>query len=479
MSQNPTPIVITTDLASEFLPCIEYIFGLFGRLHGYSCSFLSQGESATPGAIFISYLFKGARPAPGTHLLLQHGGFFGTGYLSEPIIPEGMTALAECVPGQAFRGIANREDELWVIPHDVIAASYLLITGYLDHVIPVRDQFGRLLSSAIPLPSTVWDLPVVNHWFRQLHQLLLEIQGRPVEAKRAMSQEQQTIVLTHDVDRLQKHRAGDVPRSFGRNLLRSPQKAIPEAKQALRCLRRKQRDPYDSFDALYTVKERISAPSSFFYIAAPPGKTNGDYTLRDPAIRQMLSRAAAFGDEIGIHGSWESGQFPEKLKGEVAAFQNATGRLPAAARQHYLRYKNPETYWNLQQSRIPIDSSAGFADKSGFRLGWSGCLPLFDPVSKQPMPLIEIPLICMDVTLAAYEKIPAELCLERLTNLLDASCDHVPGGAFVFLWHNIMADRDTFPGYWDVFEYFFSVASGSARFATLTQVREEFEKSVR
>ena len=91
------------------------------------------------------------------------------------------------------------------------------------------------------------------------------------------------------------------------------------------------------------------------------------------------------------------------------------------------------------------------------------------------LPIVEIPLVLMDVSLAVYEKIPSEKALEHLAALIEAS--NVRGGAFVFLWHNIMRDKVAFPGYWDTFEYFFFAAAGSARFVTLSQLCEEFDST--
>ena len=162
----------------------------------------------------------------------------------------------------------------------------------------------------------------------------------------------------------------------------------------------------------------------------------------------------------------------EKSKLESVLSSTVTG-----SRQHYLRFSMPETWRHLASAGLRYDSTMGFADRAGFRMGWSGPLPVFDIGTQRELPLLEIPLTCMDVTLAVYEKIAPELALERLTNLLDAACE-ASGGAFVFLWHNTIADQVRYPGYWDTFEYFFSIASGSARFLTLNQLCDEYETQV-
>ena len=227
-------------------------------------------------------------------------------------------------------------------------------------------------------------------------------------------------------------------------------------------------DPYDSYDQLYMLKERVSAPSTFFFLGSQPGAPNGDYHVSDHECRSLFTRARTYGDEIAMHGSWDSGNHSGQMKAEKEAIESASSTTIQGARQHYLRFNTPDTWKHLATAGVRYDSTGGFPDRAGFKYGWSGCFQPFDLAAMTTLPILEIPLICMDVTIANYEKIPAELALERLTNLLDASCDNVPGGAFVFLWHNIIGDRVAYPGYWDTFEYFFSVASGSARFVTLS-----------
>ena len=115
-----------------------------------------------------------------------------------------------------------------------------------------------------------------------------------------------------------------------------------------------------------------------------------------------------------------------------------------------------------------------FADRAGFRCGWSGCFHPFDIETRTELPIIEIPITVMDVTLPVYEKLPSEHSIERLSALVDA-CE-VSGAAFVLLWHNILRDKRAFPGYWDALEYFLFAAAGSARFVTLNALCDEFEK---
>jgi hypothetical protein len=233
------------------------------------------------------------------------------------------------------------------------------------------------------------------------------------------------------------------------------------------------RDPYDSFDELFSLKEKIAAPSTFFLMGGGNAPLDADYNLDDNPTRELISRIRGCGDEIGVHPSYETHRSPEMLADETRALSEGTGMVIEGARQHYLRFAVPETWHAQTAANLRYDSSLGFADRAGFRCGWSGCFHPFDIDKREELPIIEIPLVAMDVTLAIYEKLSAEHSLERLAKLLAAS--ETRGGVFVLLWHNILRDKRVFPGFWDSLEYFVFASAGSARFTTLGRLCDEFE----
>lgn len=469
----------------RFRPCVEYVFRSFARAWKCDVQVVSQADQGPAAEVTIFYdqaasnLPASVDPGTGRVLRVFRSSFFSEGTdegWGNPAAPDDLPRLVALAKSGAFDGAAQRSASNHVtLPLDIVASAFYLLTGYFDWASAHRDSFGRVLSTYVPVPAETWDLPVVNHWFRQLHELLgLIMAGQDKLPEKPLSPPaQQTICLTHDVDLLQKYCASRT----GRGLLRavtSREKVGAAFNNFKRSILKSGSDPYDSFDALYTVKERIGAPSTFFFLGSGPSPQNGDYHPDDRQVRELYTRARSFGDETALHGSWNSVATCKTLAAEKSALSSASRATIRGNRQHYLRFENPETWKCVASNGMNYDSSGGFPDRAGFKYGWSGCFQPFDLDAMQPLPLVEIPLVCMDVTIANYEKIPAELSLERLTNLLDAACDDVPGGAFVFLWHNILADREEFPGYWDTFEYFFSVASGSARFITLEQLCDEY-----
>ncbi len=474
-----TLVVIFQD--DDYSSCVRYIFDLFSRVHGYACHFVADNQDRMATAdVVIKYgeMTPFSDSGSDTPTINVHRcRFFSDEFGKSNKPPENFSLLLTASKATAFMTMAQRTATSATIVHDVIAAAFYLLSGYHDWTTQLRDPAGRVLSSQIALPVETWDMPHVNHWFRQLDELVRSLHRRETETTQpAMTPAGlQTICLTHDVDLLRKYRPGNLGRHLTRTAKANPAQMLSETRRAARVLSGRERDPYDSIDSLYTVKERISAPSTFFFLGSKPGGHNGDYQAGGREARNLMTRARGFGDELAFHGSWESSDSAELTRDEKEKVQQAVQTPIQGARQHYLRFETPDTWKHLASAGIRYDSSGGFPDRCGFKYGWSGCFYPFDLDAMHPLPILEIPLVCMDITLSSYEKIPAELALERLSTLLDSACDGVPGGAFVFLWHNVMGDRVAYPGYFDTFEYFFSVASGSARYITMAQLCDEFE----
>lgn len=95
-----------------------------------------------------------------------------------------------------------------------------------------------------------------------------------------------------------------------------------------------------------------------------------------------------------------------------------------------------EDGWALAKAGIEWDSSLGYADVAGFRLGVCHPIPLLDPIRMQPMGIEEHPLIVMDCTLTRpdYMALSPAAALDYVHRLLLATRRH--SGQFVLLWHN-------------------------------------------
>ena len=169
-------------------------------------------------------------------------------------------------------------------------------------------------------------------------------------------------------------------------------------------------------------------------MAAPAGPREGDYDLDAHDVRALIGELRELGAEFGIHPGYATLGDPARLAAEKARLDAALGTGRYGGRQHWLRFRAPDTWRHWAAAGLTYDSTMGFADREGFRCGTSHPFRPFDVEQDREIDVLEVPLIAMDATLRHYRKLTPEATRARLLELAGA-CRRV-GGTFTLLWHN-------------------------------------------
>ncbi len=197
------------------------------------------------------------------------------------------------------------------------------------------------------------------------------------------------------------------------------------------------------------LEREAGVRSTWFVLAGIPtwdSWRRGDITYRldAPAARRLLERMTSADHEIGLHGSFATAESGERMQAERALVGRATGREPVGVRQHFLRMAVPGTSRLAADAGFTYDSTHGFADRTGFRLGVADTVGLWDSAAMAPIDLIEAPLVWMDRALSKYqgEEDPDRWVDDALA--LAQVCREV-GGLWVGLWHPNVVPALGFP----------------------------------
>jgi len=149
-------------------------------------------------------------------------------------------------------------------------------------------------------------------------------------------------------------------------------------------------------------------------------------SLQDREIRALIQRLLANGDEVAIHGSYFSFKDPGLLKEEVQELEQIIHEKVIGSRQHNLNLEIPATWEYQVAAALEYDTTLGFKDTIGFR--WGTSFPFYPNCGEQPLPLLEIPLIIMDICLESSTDKVSD-CL-RITD--EVARYH---GVLNLLWH--------------------------------------------
>ncbi len=186
----------------------------------------------------------------------------------------------------------------------------------------------------------------------------------------------------------------------------------------------------------------------FILCGTPTLKTvrAGDLTYRPESAkaRGILAQVRAAGHEIGLHGSFAT-------LDDHSAFAEQRRRLESIAaapvrgiRQHYVRIHPGVTEHAMTAAGFVYDTTFGFPDRNGFRLGVADVVPRWDAERNQRIALDEAPFTWMDRALSKYRGVEDPAAWSDDALQLAATAREV-GGLWVGLWHPNLTPALGFP----------------------------------
>lgn len=328
------------------------------------------------------------------------------------------------------------------VPIDLFGGIFFMLSRYEEAVEGAPcDRFGRYPATAsLAGRESFLERPIVDEYVEILWSMLVRL--RPGLQRR---ERRYSLHVSHDVDnpflgcgvpvgRLLRGAAGDLV------VRRDPSQAAGRLASWL--LRRPGGDPGNTFGFLMDTNERAGIVGEFYFMATDrTSPFDATYGLDDPEIRRLVSSIHARGHRIGLHPGFETYLDAARTRDEFGRLQRCCDELGISqdswgGRQHYLRWRNPDTWQNWQDAGLGYDATVGFADHVGFRVGTCKEFPVFNVRTASRLPLREKPLVAMERTLLDpdYMGLSPEACLERMQRLA-ATCRRY-GGTLSLLWHN-------------------------------------------
>jgi glutaredoxin-related protein len=263
------------------------------------------------------------------------------------------------------------------------------------------------------------------------------------------------VCLTHDVDEIKKTYQW-ISRPFRFLVKRDIHGFIGQARSFFQKIKGK--EPYYTYDDIISIEHEFGAKSTYFILKESGNASlfskktwylyGRNRSLQTPEIHALIQRLSANGDEVAIHGSYFSYKDPVLLKDETRELEKIIPEKVIGTRQHNLNLDIPAT-WNHQVSAgLMYDTTLGFKDTIGFR--WGTAFPFFPNTGEKSIPLLEIPLIIMDICLES-RKNKAFDCL-RIADEVERY-----QGVLTLLWHppifNTLEYRDERDIYINILQY--------------------------
>ncbi|MCM2466077.1 polysaccharide deacetylase family protein [Methanoculleus oceani] len=252
------------------------------------------------------------------------------------------------------------------------------------------------------------------------------------------------VCLTHDIDTIHKSaffkgydalrslKAGDITKSLT-NIWQLRSRKLP----------------WFNFHEIMALEEKYDAQSSFYFLALAPGDQDYAYDIR--SLEGELGMITDAGWEVGLHGGHRAYCDARALETEKQRLEAVLGRPVVGYRNHFLRFRVPETWEILSRAGFRYDTTFGYADCTGFRNGMCHPFKPYDLQTGREIDILEIPLTVMDCTLDGYMRLDAKKAWVVIRHLIDATerCH----GVITVLWHNAYMEGERLKLYEKVLRY--------------------------
>lgn len=330
------------------------------------------------------------------------------------------------------------------LDYDIFSAVFYMISRYEEYLPFREDRHGRFeAESSLAFREGFLEIPVVDLWLKDLREkIIARFPGQQMSVGRF------TFIPTTDVDLPYAVLHHGTVRTLGGNLkalLAGPAERTGRRK----VLRGEIPDPFDTFGDIERIHSKHNLKPTYFFLCAGYGKYDKSISPRSGAFGKLVRETAGHA-RLGIHPSYRSGRNQGTLAEEINMFEQITGERPLISRQHYLKFRFPETFRRLIGEGIAEDYSLGFASAAGFRAGT--CRPFFfyDLERELQTGLRLYPFQLMDRTLKDYMGLTAERAYEKMRELADRVNN--AGGVLVSIWHNeTFSNRGEWEGWREVY----------------------------
>ena len=209
-------------------------------------------------------------------------------------------------------------------------------------------------------------------------------------------------------------------------------------------------NPWWNFKDIMALEEKYGAKSSFYFLTLNKGDLDFNFEVED-LEHEIGNIVAGNGWEVGLHGGHEAYNNLDEIKEKKKRLEKVLGKKVVGYRNHFLKFKVPDTWELLGKAGFKYDSTFGYADCVGFRNGMCHPFKPFNLDTGKEIDILEIPLTVMDCTLFDYMRLDFDKAWDVTKMLIDIVEKY--NGVITILWHNTYMVGDNLKFYEKMLKY--------------------------
>lgn len=287
-----------------------------------------------------------------------------------------------------------------VLPYDIFAASFYLLSRYEEYLPHVKDEHGRYpASESLAVRHDFLELPVIDIWVARLHEAL---SARFSEMPALTRSYRFTPVI--DVPVLFRYRKRGMIRTLGGTLVDLSRFRFRELFKRFAVLLGLKQDPDDVFDTLTELHKKHGVEALYFFLLADYSHYDKNVSVYKPVMQTLIKSVADY-SIVSLMASYRSFKDPELLKKERRRLINFINRPVKRVRHRFNRLQIPETFREVVEAEFNEDYTMGYPEKVGFRAGTCTPFYFYDISYEEQLPLQVNPVAVIHSALFQYQNI--------------------------------------------------------------------------
>lgn len=255
-----------------------------------------------------------------------------------------------------------------IIPYDIFAASFYLLSRYEEYLPHMKDEQGRFpAKESMAFQKGFLALPLVDLWIARFKKIITQ-KNTAIHYK----EKEYKVSIAVEVQRAFAYRKIGFLRTlggYGRDLMKFHFKQLFLRTQVLIGFRK---DPFNSYSWLIQIQKRTQHKLQLFFALGDYSSDNRVIKHSKTDLQSLLKMIADYSD-LGLLVSKDATRSATTLKKERKRMETISLRSLKAVKMIHNSIELPSTYQNILEEEVTTDYSMSYPDQAGFRA--STCSP--------------------------------------------------------------------------------------------------------
>lgn len=286
-----------------------------------------------------------------------------------------------------------------ILPFDMFAASFFMLSRYEEYLPHVKDIHGRFSpKDSVAFQNGFLQKPVVDIWAFKLLDALKE-RFPELEHK----DKTYDFISVLDVATSHCYANRGVVRGLVGLLLDFGTLKLKRVVERIAVGINRQKDPYDNYAEIIALHKKYKVKCNFFFQFADYSKYDKNVSTNSIRFKSLIKYVADY-VPVSLAASYSSFSNLELLKKEKANLEVVINRPVNNSKMRYNRVDVPQTYRNLIAAEFTDDYTMGYTFELGFRAGTCTTFQFYDIPLEVKQPIKVHPFAVHDISLSKIKK---------------------------------------------------------------------------